>query len=463
VNTFEIDDNSHLEPFQRGMAGRRRKAALTLSTIWGVTIALHLSAYGSFLVMGLTGAIALHILRVLLARPTSPPPLAATAAATDSLNPENPEPAHPHVSILVAAKNEAAVIGSLVVDLCNLDYPDNRYDVWIIDDASSDRTAEILKDLSKQYTQLNVMCRPANSTGGKSGALNEVLPLTIGDVIAVFDADAKVPQDLLYRVAPFFQREDIGAVQVRKATMEPQADEVGLANWLIRGQMAEMAIDSFMQQQRIAVGGIGELRGNGQFVRRSALADCGGWNEETITDDLDLTLRLHLSRWSIEFLMVPPVAEEGVKTAIGLWHQRNRWAEGGYQRYLDYWRLIIRNRLGVNKTLDLLIFMLFQYIVPAAMVPDFLMAIGLGHFPVLAPLTTLTVLFSLVGMATGLYRTEQRPTFLSVVGKTALGTIYMLHWLPIMASVTARVSVRAKRLKWVKTAHYGAEVESLEA
>lgn len=453
MKTFEIDDDARLDPFQRGMAGRRRKAAFTLSTIWGVTIALHLSAYGSFLVMGCTAAIALHILRVLLAQPHSQSHSQQTALAADTDS--------PHISILVAAKNEAAVITALVTDLCNLDYP--HYDVWIIDDASSDRTPEILKTLSKQYTQLNVVCRPSNATGGKSGALNEVLPSTIGDIIAVFDADAKVPEDLLHQVVPLFQREDVGAVQVRKATLDAQPDETGLAKWLVRGQIAEMAVDSFMQQQRIAVGGIGELRGNGQFVRRDALADCGGWNEETITDDLDLTLRLHLSRWNIEFLLTPPVGEEGVKTAIGLWHQRNRWAEGGYQRYLDYWRLIIRNRLGVNKTLDLLVFMLFQYIVPAAMVPDFLMAIALHHLPIFAPLTTLTIVFSLVGMAIGLCRTQKRSTVASILGQTLLGTVYMLHWLPIMASVTARVSVRAKRLKWVKTAHYGADVESLEA
>lgn len=75
--------------------------------------------------------------------------------------------------------------------------------------------------------------------------------------------------------------------------------------------------------------GVGELRGNGQFVRRQALASCGGWNEATITDDLDLTFRLHLNHWDIGILPVPAVREEGVTRAIALWHQRNRWAEGG--------------------------------------------------------------------------------------------------------------------------------------
>jgi 1,2-diacylglycerol 3-beta-glucosyltransferase len=90
---------------------------------------------------------------------------------------------------------------------------------------------------------------------------------------------------------------------------------------------------------------------NGQFVRRSALNRCGGWNEQTITDDLDLTIRLHIDNWKINVLNFPAVAEEGVTTAIALWHQRNRSAEGGFQRYLDYWKAILKSPMPCRKSL----------------------------------------------------------------------------------------------------------------
>jgi 1,2-diacylglycerol 3-beta-glucosyltransferase len=262
-----------------------------------------------------------------------------------------------------------------------------------------------------------------------------------------------VPKDLLRRVLPLFDREQVGAVQVRKAISN------ALTNAWTRGQVAEMAFDSYVQQQRIAIGGIGELRGNGQFVRRTALEHCGGWNEETITDDLDLTLRLHLNRWDIDLLMLPAVGEEGVTNAIGLWHQRNRWAEGGYQRYLDYWRLIAQNRLGTRKTIDLMMFLMTQYLLPTAAVPDFLMALIRNCPPMLMPVTSLAMMFSLVSMFSGLRQTAETPSrramFFSRMPQTLFGTIYMLHWLPIMASTTARMAVRPKRLKWVKTVHHG--------
>ncbi len=399
-----------------------------------------------------------HVVRVLFARPLSlPKPL-------DDSNPET----LPFVSIMVAAKNEEAVIRRLVQTLCNLNYPPNRYELWVIDDSSTDRTPLILAQLVQEFPQLRVFHRPVGAGGGKSGALNQVLPLTKGEIIAVFDADAQVTPDLFQRVLPIFDRPEVGAVQVRK-----QIANVSRNLW-IQGQVAEMALDAFWQQQRIAVGGIGELRGNGQFVRRAALDQCGGWNEATITDDLDLTVRLHLNDWDIDCTTYPAVEEEGVTSAIALWHQRNRWGEGGYQRYLDYWQPLLRNRLGVSKTMDMFVFWVLQYVLPSATIPDTLIAV-LRHQPMLyTPLAGLSVTMSLLGMTLGLRRIRRAEA--AIAGSSSLkanhpklaiisllravyGTFYMLHWLPVMASTTARMSIRPKRLKWVKTVHFGADHE----
>jgi 1,2-diacylglycerol 3-beta-glucosyltransferase len=420
--------------------GRRRKAALVLTMVWSGTIALHLVSWGSIFVLGLTTILGLHALVVVFARPRH-----YSKEMQGNL---------PSVSILVAAKNEDAVIGKLVKNLCSLEYPNGQYEVWIIDDHSTDKTPQLLAELAQQYEQLKVLRRSAQATGGKSGALNQVLPLTKGEVVAVFDADAQVAPDLLLQVIPLFQHEKVGAVQVRKAIANAKE------NFWTKGQMAEMALDTWFQQQRTAIGGIGELRGNGQFVRRTALESCGGWNEETITDDLDMTFRLHLDNWDIECTSYPAVQEEGVTNAIALWHQRNRWAEGGYQRYLDYWHLILKNRMGTRKTWDLLMFMVTMYILPTAAIPDLLMAIARHRLPILSPVTSLSITMSVVGMFAGLKRIRQdqkfniSTTFLLLL-QTMRGTLYMLHWLIVMSSTTARVSVRPKRLKWVKTVHSG--------
>ncbi|HEY9728396.1 MAG TPA: glycosyltransferase family 2 protein [Chroococcales cyanobacterium] len=432
--------------FFQGLEGRRSKAALLLTAIWSSTIALHLVSWGSWLIWTLTALLGIQAVRLLLARPLSTP-----APLLDG-NPAD----FPYVSLLVAAKNEEAVIANLVKNLCDLDYPKSRYEVWVIDDHSTDRTPVLLDQLATQYDGLNVLHRSEFAGGGKSGALNQVLPLTKGEIVGVFDADAEVPKDMLRRALPLFRNPKIGAVQLRKAIANASV------NFWTRGQTAEMAFDTYIQQQRLAVGGIGELRGNGQFVRRVALERCGGWNEQTITDDLDLTIRLHLDKWDIGFLDFPPVEEEGVTSALALWHQRNRWGEGGYQRYLDYWRLIASNRMGTLKTLDLFSFAIIQYLLPAAAIPDCLMAIARNRPPILTPLTGLTIGLPLIGMFIGLRRTQKDEpltisTFFVTLFQTLRGTFYMLHWMLVIVSITARISVRPKRLKWVKTVHQGTD------
>lgn len=432
--------------FFQGLAGRRQKAAFLLMVIWLTIIFLHLVSWGYWFVLGFTGLVGTQILRYLFTKPET---------STHALSLKESS-FFPKVSLLVAAKNEEAVISDLVAMLCSLNYPTDRYEVWAIDDRSTDNTPAILDRLAVEYSQLKVVHRTTNANGGKSGALNQVVPQTFGDIIGVFDADAKVTPDLLKKVVPLFTKPRVGAVQVRKAIANESE------NFWTKGQAAEMALDSYVQQQRIAVGGIGELRGNGQFVSRVALDSCGGWNEETITDDLDLTIRLHLDNWKIDLLSNPAVYEEGVTDAISLWHQRNRWAEGGYQRYLDYWRYIFGTPMGFGKRIDLLCWMLLQYIVPAANVPDGIMAIARHRLPVLSPITALLFAWGFIGIFRGLIRVnlaqENSLNFFvlfRITWQSLRGLIYMVHWQIVMLSITARMSIRSKRLKWVKTVHEG--------
>ena len=427
-----------------GMGYRRLKAATIMGSLWLGVGALHLISWGYIIAWAIASIFFVRALR-LVATKVTPPPVFI------------PPQTYPFISLAIAAKNEAAVITNLVESLCSLDYPVDRYEVWAIDDNSTDRTPEILDKLALQYSQLQVLHRTSQDTGGKSGALNQVLTLMQGEIIGVFDADAQVTPDFLDRVLAYFQSETVGAIQLRKAITNSDT------NFLTRGQRAEMALDAYLQQQRICSGGIGELRGNGQFVRRTALDGCDGWNEQTITDDLDLTLRLQLTGWEIELMSYPPVGEEGVTTFTGLWNQRNRWAEGGFQRYLDYWEAIASNRMGTKKTLDLLSFLSIQYLLPPAGIPDFLMAVWLKHPPLLLPMTaSLGVALPLWGIWEGLRRSnrstvgkangrESRLSIATLFTQTAIGSLFILHWLVIMPFAIARMAIFPKRLKWVKT------------
>ena len=430
---------------QIGGDRRRLKTIIVIVIVYTLTIGMHFAPWSRWLLLGL---FSIQALRLIFA------PKLPVFVDTESKN--EPDQALPFFSLLASAKNEEAVIGNLVRNLCQLDYPSDRFEVWIVDDNSSDRTSEVLALLKQKYPQLKTLRRGDEAQGGKSGALNQVLALTKGDIIGVFDADAQVPTDVLRSLSPVFQQAKVGAVQLRKAIAN--ASE----NWWTAGQSAEMALDWCLHDLRARVGGTGELRGNGQFVRRTALDSCGGWNEKTITDDLDLTIRLHLDQWDIALLNVPAVQEEGVVTAKQLWHQRNRWAEGGFQRYLDYWDLLLSNRMGSIKTFDVLLFYINQYLLTVAFIPDTIAAIVLGHNPMLPAIAGFSLALSSVTMAFGIRRSYQM-SWRSAIWQTVSGMIYMLHWIPVIASVTLRMCIFPKRLKWVKTEHQGAGENLLEA
>ncbi len=420
-----------------GMGYRQLKAAAILGGLWLGVAALHLISWGYIIAWGITSIFCWRALRLVTTKVASVPIF-------------TPPQTYPFISLAIAAKNEAAVITNLVESLCSLNYPIDRYEVWAIDDNSTDQTPEILDHLAQQYPQLQVLHRTEQNTGGKSGALNQVLALMQGEIIGVFDADAQVTPDVLNQVLAYFQTATVGAIQLRKSIVNSET------NFLTRGQRAEMALDAYLQQQRSNGGGMGELRGNGQFVRRTALASCDGWNEATITDDLDLTIRLNLTGWDIELMPYPPVGEEGVTTLKALWHQRNRWAEGGFQRYLDYWEIIASNRMGTKKTIDLISFLMIQYLLPPAGIPDFLMAFWLKHPPLLLPMTaSLGVALPLWATWVGLRRSYQQADrtvgIATLVTQTAIGSLFILHWLVIMPLAIARMAIFPKRLKWVKT------------
>ncbi|WP_218082307.1 glycosyltransferase [Anthocerotibacter panamensis] len=417
----------------RPTGNRRLRAGAVLLGEWSAIYLMHQWSGGVWLAGGLTLAMLAHIVRLWTrTQPIPPQPISLTEGL-------------PTVSVLVPCRNEALVVRELVANLYQLDYPQERLEVWIADDRSTDGTGAILSELQAHYPSLKVYSRPTTARAGKSAVLNELFQRATGEMIVVFDADGQVESDFLRRTLAYFKDPQVGALQVRRVIQNAPT------NFLTRGQQVEMALDAYYQAQRVQAGGTGELRGNGQVLRRSALLSCGGWNEETITDDLDLTLRLHLTGWDIAFAAEAPVYEEGVTTFSALWRQRQRWAEGGFQRYLDYGGLLRANRLGTAKTRDQAVFFTSQYLLPMGMIPDLYLSLSLGTPLMLGLLLHATTLTSLWGMAQGQTRYDKKSPA-QALGAVALGTVYFLHWVPVMLVTLTRIALFPKRLVWVKTA-----------
>ncbi|WP_353931576.1 glycosyltransferase [Okeanomitos corallinicola TIOX110] len=409
---------------------RRVKATIVVLLVWCGVSLLHLFPKTRWFMVVLTIVLTVQAVRMLIAKPKS------YLIEDDSYLPT--------VSILVPAKNESAVLPDIVDSIFKLDYPIEYLDIWVIDDGSIDETDQVLQQLKTDFPHLQVYKR--ESKGGKSGALNAVFPLTKGEIILICDADAKLPVNFLRKTLPLFQHKKVGAVQVRKSIYNAGT------NFLTRCQQMEMNCDSFLQTHRIVIGGMSELRGNGMLVKREFIEKCHGWNEDTITDDLDLCFRLYLVGAEIEFLTFPIIQEEGVTSWRKLWLQRRRWAEGGYQRYLDYFPQMLT--LGLFKEIDLLLFLLLQFILPIGLIPDLFWTLFYSQNPVLLPLQTLLSLILTTAFIAGLYQ-FQGLRGLSLLWATIQGSFYMVHWIPIMIITTLKMCLQRERSPWVKTEHKG--------
>jgi 1,2-diacylglycerol 3-beta-glucosyltransferase len=227
-------------------------------------------------------------------------------------------------------------------------------------------------------------------------------------------------------------------------------------NLVTRCQAMEMALDAVIQLGRLQAGGVVELRGNGQLLRREVVLACDGFNEATVTDDLDLSFRLLLEGQPVGLLWNPPVQEEAVTTLAALWRQRQRWAEGGLQRFFDYWPRLWSGALPVEKRLDLAVFFLLQYGLPVMASADLLASLLSRTAPALWPLSVLALGLSGGAILKGCRRSSEGPALPTMdLANLALGIFYLCHWFVVIPYTTLRMALLPKTLVWAKTSHGG--------
>ena len=370
----------------------------------------------------------------------------ANVAASKSLQDDQ----LPTVDVLVAARDEETVLERLVRRISSLRYPKQKLSIWIIDDGSQDQTPHLLDQLRNEFANLNVIRRSRSAGGGKSGALNKALGQVKGDWLLILDADAQLEEDSLHRLVTYAAKGGWSAVQLRKAVMNSSQ------NLLTRFQAMEMAMDAVFQQGRFSSGGAVELRGNGQLILRNALDKCGGFNEDTVTDDLDLSFRLLIAGELVGILWDPPVQEEAVETFSALWRQRQRWAEGGLQRFFDYWPLLTSNRLDFPQKRDLTCFFLLQYALPIVAFSDLVTAFLTRTTPNYWPLSLAGISISGLAYWSGCKTISEGPELPKPDPFSLLmAIIYLSHWFLVIPWVTLKMAILPKKLVWAKTNHQG--------
>ena len=360
----------------------------------------------------------------------------------------------PFISVLIPAHNEEDVIAETVKLAFQLRYHikgKRNYEVWVIDDRSTDDTSKVLADLKKRFSKLNVVSRRHDAFPGKAAALNECLPLTKGEVLLVLDADAHFPPDIVHKTIGYLAPAKIGGAQVAKRIANPET------NALCQRQSDEYKIDIGVQQGRDQVGGAVEFKGNGSFIKRSALEAVGGWSNYTITEDLDLSTKMLLGGYRIRFVPETCVWEQAAPDQRSFVRQRLRWIEGSMLRYLIHLPRLLKGPLHPRQRFDMIVF-LAEFALPVFVLFDVIYnaiyLITLGHlrfwnFVVLGVLLLAATVFLTVKLVSTFVR-ERRYSFWWIVGRTIATLAYMLLWFPQVITAIFNLMFGLEARSWKK-------------
>lgn len=236
----------------------------------------------------------------------------------------------PRVTVLVAAHNEEAVVADILKALMEVDYPADRLTVIPVNDRSTDRTREIIDQMAEEHPRIE----PFHRIGGKPGkaaALKDAMPRVNTEVVLVFDADY-IPGKALIRqlVAPFFDPE-IGAVMGRVVPLN--VGKKLLTRLLDLERSGGYQVD---QQARMNLHMVPQYGGTVAGIRKTALEEVGGWNENALAEDTDLTYRLLLAGWKTVYANRAECYEEVPESWPVRVRQIMRWAKGHNQSMFSY-------------------------------------------------------------------------------------------------------------------------------
>ena len=357
----------------------------------------------------------------------------------------------PFVSVMIPAHNEETVIEKTINNVLEMDY--ELFEIIVIDDRSTDKTAEILKRINQENNEIKILIREKDAFPGKSAVLNDALKIAKGDAILVLDADAKVEKDFLTKLVPHLEGRDIGAVQAQKVVINK--DE----NLLTKCQFNEMILDTHFQLGRDSVKGAVELRGNGELIKRTALEDVGYWNNYTITDDLDLSTRLHINGWDICFCSEVCVYEEAVTNFLALLKQRRRWFEGSVRRYLEHFKdVLFSEKMSLRASLDMTAY-ITELILPIWLVIEPIIQAyrwtkGYDNCVLISLALSLGMsLFFTLSLFYSLKKFNNYSVKEAAFNSIITGIYMLLIWFPVAFYIVLKIIFKKKSMDWGKTEH----------
>lgn len=247
----------------------------------------------------------------------------------------------PQVTTQIAIYNEANVAERVIRAAVAMDYPAAKHEIQILDD-SSDETCDILDRLIPELQtaghDIRIIRRP-DRIGYKAGALRHGLTMCNGEYIAIFDADFMPPGDFLRKLVPALQSDDtIAFVQARWGHLNAhhslltRAQMIGIDGHFMVEQCARSYNKLFLN-----------FNGTAGLWRKQAIIDAGNWQDNTLTEDMDLSYRCQLAGWTARYVPDLVVPAELPECYTAFKSQQFRWAKGSIQTALKIMPRVMRS------------------------------------------------------------------------------------------------------------------------
>jgi cellulose synthase/poly-beta-1,6-N-acetylglucosamine synthase-like glycosyltransferase len=319
----------------------------------------------------------------------------------------------PFVTIQLPIYNEVYVAQRLIDDVARIDYPADRLEIQVLDD-STDDTVNVIAERVQHWRMCGVNIhhvRREGREGYKAGALRHGLTCARGELVAIFDADFLPQPDFLRQAVPaLVADEGLAFVQTRWGHVN--------RGYSLLTRLQAVAIDGHFgieQAGRSARGYWFNFNGTAGVWRRRALLDAGGWQDDTLTEDLDVSYRAFLAGWRAGYLRYIVAPAELPVSFSAYRRQQHRWARGSFECAMKHlptiWRSPVPISRKVSATLHLTGYFIHLLLLALALLYPLLLVVSGPH----------SELFALLGVLSIFNLTTLAPTFLFVVGQRQVG------------------------------------------
>jgi len=344
----------------------------------------------------------------------------------------------PTVTIQLPIYNERWVVGRLIQAVCHIQWPREKLEIQVLDD-STDDTTPIIQELVTHFQSEGLSITHLHRThreGFKAGALQAGLMAARGKLIAIFDSDFVPHPDFLRQTVPFFSNPKIGMVQTRWSHLNE--------NYSFLTRIQAVAIDRHFgveQSARCWAGFFLNFNGTGGVWRRTAIEQAGGWEPDTLTEDLDLSYRAQLHGWKMEYLPDVDVPSEIPIDLPAFKSQQRRWAKGSIQTAIKLLPRVFSSQIPLFTKLQAFIHLTHYLIHPLMLI------IALTFLPLMTFESSLWAIFPFAPAFIFLCLATAGPSALYITAQQALHKNWRrrILWIPALMVIGTGLAVSNTR------------------